>query len=264
MRRKKSSIVLLIIVLSLGSAAFGAMALINHREIVGYLPIALKPADSKSLIAETKNPTNQPIKNESFSPAVMSGKDSVEVSTPGRIPIQIAYLFLFKRVADLDKRATDEEAKGKDGKIYRQHYKNKAKITDEQNAALFKVAKDCLAETSKKDDEAQKIIDKDRAKYPGGKIKPGEPFPTPPVELTTLKQERDAIVLRHLDVFKTNFSQADFIKFQQFVEREITAQISTTTLTKDLRPEFSAAGSVKQVSPDSAINPSSKQSEVQK
>ncbi|MEJ7860862.1 MAG: hypothetical protein WKF90_04400 [Pyrinomonadaceae bacterium] len=181
-----------------------------------------------------------------------------------KIPLQISYLFLFKRIENVEKLATEEEAKGKDGKIYRQHYKNKAKITDEQNAALSKTAKDCLVEVSKKDAEAKKIIDKEHAKHPGGRINPGEPMPTPPIELTTLKQKRDAIILRYIDVLKESFSSTDFIKFQQFVDQYITAQVSTATLTKDLRPVFSNRESIKQTLPDPAINPHTVQSEDQK
>ncbi len=259
LRRKGSFLILLTIIL-FGSAAFGAMALINREELAGYLPTILQSADSKFLIAEAKDADNAPVKNDSS--AVKTNQDSIQTSP--KIPTQITYLFLFKRVDNLDKKAADEEAKGKDGKIYRQHYKDKAKLTDTQNDALFKVAKDCLKDVSKIDDEARKIIDKDYAKYPGGKIKAGDPIPTPPIELTTLKLERDATVLRYLDVLKTSFSPTDFLKFQQFVEQDITAQVSTTTLTKDLRPVFSPAESAKQMAPDTAINPRAGQSEEQK
>lgn len=239
-------------------AAFGVMAYTIPLEILNVIPV------SEILFPRTQqNAAYQPDKSAEASMTKTSNMSDSSQESP-KIPTQVTYLFLFKRIENLEKRATEEEAKGKDGKIYRQHYKNKAKLSDEQNAALSKVAKDCLAEVSKKDAEAKKIIDKEHAKHPGGKLYPGEPIPTPPIELTTLQQERDAIVLRYIDFLKESFNEADFSKFQQFVEQYITPQVNTVTLTKDLRPVFSTRESVKRISPDPATNSATRQSEDQK
>lgn len=255
MKRKKN---LLLGTGLLLSAALGVMAYTMPLEILNVIPM------SEILFPRTQqNAAYQPNKSaEAHVTKTANTSDSSQGSP--KIPIHISYLFLFKRIEKVEKYAVEEESKGKDGKIYRQHYKNKAKLTDEQNVALSKAAKDCLAEVSKKDAEAKKIIDREHAKHPGGKLNPGEPIPTPPIELMTLQQERDAIVVRYIDVLKESFSPADFVKFQQFVEQHITPQVDTVTLTEDLRPVFSARESVKRISPDPAINPATVQSEDQK
>lgn len=219
----------------------GAMAAAIPEEIV-----RLIPASAALFAAASKDAEKPAVKSAASNEAAVAGKpisslsDSGElndstVQTP-KIPIQITYLFLFKRVIALDKKASEAESKRKDGSDYRHHFRDKAKITEEQNAALFKISKDCFAEVSKKDDKAKRIIDDARAKYPEGKVKKGDSLPPPPAELAVLQQERDAIILEYINRLRESFGAADFAKFQQFLDRDITSRI-TTDLTDKTRPE---------------------------
>ena len=225
--------------------AVGAAALTIPQEIVRLLPAsaplfaaASKDAEKVSIKPGASNKPTAAAAGNPISSLNDSGEPDNSPAQISKIPIHVTYLFLFKRVTALEKKALEAEDKGKDASLYRHYYKNKAKITDEQNAALFKISKDCIAEVSKKDDEAKKIIDKARDKYPNGKIKSGEPLPTPPVELTVLEQQRNATVLQHLSLLRENFGEVDFIKFQQFVEQHITSQINSTDFTDKPRPRL--------------------------
>ena len=152
MKGKKNWFLGMLLVLT---AALGVLAYTMPLEILKALPMNSslfspnaqsvgKPSGkSEALRAANKGETDN-------SGSSKSARNDSSQASP-KIPTQITYLFLFKRVDNLDKMAAQEEAKGKDGKVYRQYYKDKAKITDEQNDALFKVAKDCLADVSKKD-----------------------------------------------------------------------------------------------------------------
>ncbi len=112
MKRKKN---LLIGTGLLLGAAIGVMAYTMPLEILNVIPA------SEVLFPRAQQDTAyQPNKSaEERVTKTANTSDSSQESL--KIPIQISYLFLFKRIENVEKYATEEEAKGKDGKIYRQH-----------------------------------------------------------------------------------------------------------------------------------------------
>lgn len=75
----------------------------------------------------------------------------------------------------------------------------RAKIIEElgmdeaQRDALLQISRHALEEAATLDAQAREIINRERARYPGGEIKDANQVPQIPAELQSLQQARDAI-----------------------------------------------------------------------
>jgi hypothetical protein len=76
------------------------------------------------------------------------------------------------------------------------------------------------------DARAQLLIKAYRAQYPNGKVPHGQNPAPPPAELEQLREERDAITLRHRDNLSSAFGDEEFNDFHnKFVKRRIAQSI---------------------------------------
>jgi len=116
-----------------------------------------------------------------------SGQDKPKIALP--LPRQ--YEYLFSRIAILHLRASFKEQRdGIDGSVYRSLIPARLNLSSGEAAALEEIAFNCLAEVKTIDDKINGIIQKHRAKYPGGRIRKADGVPKPPEELARLQMER--------------------------------------------------------------------------
>ncbi len=101
-----------------------------------------------------------------------------------------------------------------------------ANLSDYHAHTLDDVATQYVAEVLLVDARARLLIEAYRAQYPSGKVPHGEKPAPPPDELKQLREERDAIVLRHRDNLRSAFGDEEFTNFHNsFVKRRIAQKI---------------------------------------
>ena len=90
---------------------------------------------------------------------------------------------------------------------------------------LEQIASECEQEVAQMDARAKVILDAFRARYPGGRVPQGETVPAPPPELQVMQKERDAIVLRARDRLCAALGEAEFGRFDTFVQKNVVPEI---------------------------------------
>jgi len=158
-----------------------------------------------------------------------STQDSAQSQAP-EIPDEIAYRHLFRYVTAIEKQAEEAERKGKDATSYRTHFKRMANLGDYHARMLDEIAVQYMDEVQVVDARARALVEAYRAQYPGGKVPHGERPAAPPAELKQLREQRDAITLRHRDNLHNVFGDDEFDRFNnEFVKRHIAPLVRQAT-----------------------------------
>lgn len=116
------------------------------------------------------------------------------------VPEHIVYGQMFSLLVALDNAAD---------------YQQQAGLSDEQAAALKKIAIDCQREIEQQDTKARKVINAFRDKLAKIKPKPGTSLPPPPAELAAMQKERNAIILRARDRLRVALGEEKFQRVDQ-------------------------------------------------
>jgi hypothetical protein len=148
------------------------------------------------------------------------------------LPEAVVYRQIFRHVLALQQDADALEKKGEDASRQRSFYKKNAGLTDEEDAILTGVAKDCLAEVTRQDQEAYRLIRAVRSQVPNGVVAIGQVAPPPPAELSAMQEERDAITLRARDRLRSELGDQPFERFAQFVRTKIAPQIQRIAVAR--------------------------------
>jgi hypothetical protein len=122
----------------------------------------------------------------------------------------VNYAFLFQEIHALSLRAPSIHANG--------FLKKTFGLTGPQAVAVSQVAAGTLAKAEAMDAEARQIIDRERAKYPGGKIPPGQSLPAVPSSLIQLQQARDSLFIQGQADLQ-QILRSDYIHFDEKVKR---------------------------------------------
>lgn len=141
---------------------------------------------------------------------------------------QDIYEQMFRHYAALQNKAQIAERDGQDGVALRTFYQRQGKLTGQQTSQLDAVASDCISELERLDARAKQVVDEARARVPGGQLKKGETPPPPPAELYDLQQKREAKVLQAKDQLNAKFGDAEFARFDEFVQRTIAANMKSS------------------------------------
>lgn len=134
------------------------------------------------------------------------------------IPEHVRYMFLFGHHRFNMKKAADLEQQGKDGSGFRSMVKRRAGLSDHEAIILDHVTTDCAEELARQDAKAKAVIDAFRERYPVGDLPVGVSLPPPPHELTTMQEERNAIILRARERLHSQLGDAAFGRFNTFVK----------------------------------------------
>lgn len=140
------------------------------------------------------------------------------------IPKHVAYGLFFGEMAAFKKKAEENERQGLDGSSLRRHHKLRAGLNDQQAQILDSIANDCNEAVIGLNERARKIINKDRARHPHGRLNEGEPLPLPPDELRTLEDQRTTTVLGAREKLRQAFGEKEFRRFDDFVQQDIASR----------------------------------------
>jgi hypothetical protein len=140
---------------------------------------------------------------------------------PTKPPEHVRYYFVFRHLALLNQKAVEAEKRGEDGKKFREHYKNYAKLNDGQVDQLNQVAADCLLDIAPLDARIKQMVAASRARVPDRKIAPSSSLPEPTAELKELDKERDQIMRRAYTRLREAFGEAEFNRFSGVIEKSV-------------------------------------------
>jgi hypothetical protein len=165
--------------------------------------------------SRTQSKTN-PVKS---APAAVAPK-------PAQLPEHVPYMFLFRRLKNLEEqnRADEQQGKRKSGQLKKLY--EELSITDDEAQVLLTAALECERQLAVQDEKAQVIIDNFRARnFPNGEYNQPGPLPPPPPELEAMQQERNAIILRARDRLRRALGEERFAHLHEFVMTNIASGI---------------------------------------
>lgn len=216
--------------------ATSALALSGPRRVASFVGLNAGARD-KSPAREGVRPSQT---KEDLRSSARTGGGNLADQQSVTAPEHVIYGLLFREVAAFKKAARDKESKGQDGSVLRKHHKEHLNLNDDEDAALARIAEETDADVRKTDKEARKLIEKERARHPDGKLKDGEALPAPPEALGTLQQKREARVLRGRDDLRAAVGEAEFKRLDEFVRRDITGKMKP--VQADPPPEHTYRG----------------------
>lgn len=157
--------------------------------------------------------------------APIAPKDSPVQQTG--VPKHIAYGLFFGEMLAFKKKAEERERSGLDGSWFRKHHEESVALNERQRKALELIAADCNATVLGINDKARRIINRDRARHPHGKLREGKTLPIPPPELKYLEEERTATILEAREKLRSAFGEEEFRRLDDFIQEDIASRVKT-------------------------------------
>jgi hypothetical protein len=133
----------------------------------------------------------------------------------------------------LNKKADQEQQNNRDGMKFRNLYQEMAGLNDPQARDLDRIAQQTNQRLKQLDNRARQIINQIRARTPNGKLQPGQVPPMPPPELEQLSEQRKTLILQSVGELRNNFGEAEFARFNDFVNRKVKAGIKKVKTNKN-------------------------------
>jgi hypothetical protein len=207
MRKQILSILVSLIIFSLGIAAFG-------------------------------NPTNlfdNIFKKSSISDNIFTNQTNND---------KTVYYILFHHLVVINEESEKAIAEGRTPIDNHALYKSQSKLDDVQTQFLFQTAESCMLEIKPIDDKINLIIKESRDKYSKNELKPNDSIPLPPEELQGLWKQIDETVLKYRDILQNTLGEENFQEFNKFatdkiapnIERNIFKQEASKDLDNQLTP----------------------------
>jgi hypothetical protein len=201
----------------------------RSEAVVSLLGFEIKPEKIFQNLQITKRPVTKQPDLTSDEPKYLptsstEQSDNLELS---QISDRITYWFLFKKVNVLEKKAQKAVNEGRDPKEYREYFKKKLNLTENQNSSLMQTAAACVTEIEASDARAKDIIKRGHQDLKRNPPRPGDPPPAPPIELTLLQNQRESVVIRYRDLLKTTLGDSKFVELDSYVKQEIATKITT-------------------------------------
>jgi len=126
-------------------------------------------------------------------------------------------------VANLDRVAAQEEARGKDGDKWRTHDQRAAGLSEDEGTIVRQVAHDCNQAVSTMDAHIQMEASTLRTNNPTGQ---GRNTPLP-ATLEYRWQQRIQIITSHIDQLRSMLGEDSFQKLDGYVHREFEPNVMT-------------------------------------
>lgn len=141
-----------------------------------------------------------------------------------QLPIHVVMDEFVFHVGFVQNKIDEDSAKGLNVKALREFYKNRAKLTDEEDMIFKKEIKEAARILNVTDNKIKAITQAYRAKVARGVI-PGQSLPDIPTELTVLKKEREAFLTELPDVLETKLGSSGYRRLKFFIDQEIAPRI---------------------------------------
>jgi predicted transglutaminase-like cysteine proteinase len=177
------------------------------------------------VLAASRQPATLPPAAESAA-TLLTPAATVEIHDQEKadIPTHVAYGLFFGEMLALRKKADEMERNGRPAAALRDYDKKRANLSDEQSNALNQIALNCNDKVIKINDEAKRIIDRERARHPHGKLREGEQPALPPESLAVLEEKRKNTLLDARQQLHTALGDQEFKRFDDFVHKDIAAR----------------------------------------
>jgi hypothetical protein len=204
------------------------------RRPIVFISVALSIALAASLVvgwAASRTP-----KTKLKPVAKVQDKSSTQTRA---IPEHWMYWHLFEHKVMLDKKAVELDRQGKNGSVFREHYKTSANLDDREAQILDRIAQETYDKVTAQDARAKKLIDEIRAMGRGGFDKPGELKPELIARLKAMQKERDEMVMAGVSSLRNEFGPAESTYFNLFVKERIGPSFKNVTqvsLPRDFDP----------------------------
>ncbi len=135
-----------------------------------------------------------------------------------QIPTHILYDQMFRLTVSFRRKAEIQRLKGGRVTSLPDYFKEEAKLTDEQNEILQRVAIEFIQEVQPVDDQATVLISQIREAFPDGVVPDGQEVPPPPPELANLQNQRNSAALARRDQLEELFGKDKFTEFDKFIQ----------------------------------------------
>jgi len=150
-----------------------------------------------------------------------------ETKTVINVPDHVIYELYFRRMVYFDDLADKMEKEGPSGDAARSVIKSELGLNDTQRRVLGQIGSQALEAAASLDAKANAIIQRDRARYPDGKVLRKEDIPPFPKELAELQTLRNAVFVnvkaQLADALGSAAFQAMDAKITSIVKQRVTA-----------------------------------------
>jgi predicted transglutaminase-like cysteine proteinase len=212
----------------------------HKRVVLRILLIVFAVALSGTIIAQVSNQINLA---DVWSPTGLKPKPndlrvppnrtaSTIFTNPADIPDEVAYGQVFQQIEALNGKADFEQQNNRDGMKFRNVYKEKARLDERQARDLDRIAKQTNQRIKQLDNQAKQIIQRIRAKTPGGRLPQGQVPPMTPPELEQLTLQKKNLILQGVGELRQNFGEAEFARFADFVNQKVKPGIKKVKTNK--------------------------------
>ena len=142
----------------------------------------------------------------------------VKAQSGSQIPTHILYDQMFRLTVSFRRKAEIQRLKGERVTSLPDYFKEEAKLTDEQNEILQRVAIEFIQEVQPVDDRARVLISQIREAFPDGVVPDGQEVPPPPPELANLQNQRNSAALARRSQLEELFGKNKFTEFDNFIQ----------------------------------------------
>lgn len=136
------------------------------------------------------------------------------------------YRFFFRHLVALDVAANNLDSQGKNGNELRNYYQAVLSLTAAEAALLKQNGATCLTAVQQLDQQAQAIIQKIRAPFPGGVLSSPGALPPPDPRLQQLTQQRDNVTNSQIQSMQAAFAAASFARIDSYIKTQFASQVS--------------------------------------
>ncbi len=143
-----------------------------------------------------------------------------------QIPDHIVYRYFLGHLNHLELKSQELGSQGKNGNDLRDHYKKKLGLTDAETTKLKQIASELESQINVQDSKAKAFLQKERAKFPGGKLPSKEALPKVPQELITMQEEKDKTIKKYVAQSKGALSKSANDKVDNFLTQEFIKNIT--------------------------------------
>lgn len=149
---------------------------------------------------------------------------STNSTDSSQLPVYVVMDELVFHANFVQNKIDEDSAKGSDVKALREFYKHRAKLTDEEDVIFKKEMKEADKNLKVTDNKIKAITQAYRAKVSEGII-PGQHLPDIPLELISLKNEREQFLTELPKVLEAKMGTNGYQKLKAFVDHEIAPRI---------------------------------------
>ena len=143
-----------------------------------------------------------------------------------QIPEYLVYRYFLGHLNHLELKSKELAKQGQNADDMRNYYKKKLGLSDTETAKLKQIASELEGQIDVQDSKAKAFIQKERAKFPGGKLPSKEALPKVPQELITMQQEKDNTIKKYVTQSKGVLSKSANDKVDNFLTQEFIKNIT--------------------------------------